>query len=217
MSEEMTETERAKFEELKSKSHLLLDNLKTKGFLQKPNAETLTRFLKILEMNDEHSKIYNLLNDLYTNEQVEEFLKCSAQFGLNEKNLPELHVFILIANFNRQTEAFKLAFLIMLKKDKSLKDKITLGPLSDRLREKSPDYAAAIVDELEVELRNAFAHQTYWFDNGKVVYCEDSSLSNPQEIELGHLMMKAKAQNILFQSFLHAIAEKARAGFFANL
>lgn len=120
----------------------------------------------------------------------------------------------MITNFNRQTEGFKIAFLIML--DFQRNDTQTLGQLINNLN-KSSTFSYDVTKELELILRNTFAHQTYWFEKGELFYCENVSFQNINSINLGTLMQKAKRQNIIFQVFLRVFAEKIKDGFFSDI
>jgi len=217
--ESVTTTEARFFDEMKEKIGKLLGDLKTQKYIEKPTKTQIDIFLKIVNMNDRHSKIYNNLTEIFKErDRTEQFLECSSKYGITKDNFPEMYVFIMIANFNRQTEGFKLAFLIMLKKLFSArdKDKMTLGQLCGELDKKST-FSKEVTKELELVLRNVFAHQSYWFENGKIYYCEDASLQNVQTLDIDKLMMKAKRQNIVFQAFLKVFAEKVRVGFFSNI
>lgn len=217
--ESVTEKEAKFFDKMKMKISNLLDNLKTKGYIEKPSKSQIDTFIKIMTMNDRHATIYNLLTEIIKYPETrQKFLNCSRTYGITESNFPEMYVFTMIANFNRQTEGFKLAFLIMLKKSFWVrnKDKMTLWQLCNELKEKS-DMASDIIKELELVLRNVFAHQTYWFENGEVHYCDDASLQNTKALNMGELMLKTKHQNIVFQAFLRVFAEKVKSGFFSNI
>lgn len=217
--ESVTATEANFFDEMKIKISNLLNDLKSKGHVEKPTKSQIDSFLKIMDVNDRHSKIYNHLTEILKNsESTKQFLDGSSKWGITKDNFPEMYLFTMVSSFNRQTEGFKLAFLIMLKKSFWVrdKDKMTLGQLCCELNKKS-DVAFDITKELELVLRNVFAHPTYWFENGKVHFCEDASLQNPKTLELGELMLKTKRQNIIFQAFLRVFAEKVRSGFFSNI
>lgn len=164
--ESVTETEARFFDEMKEKISKLLDDLKTQNYIEKPTKSQIDTFLKIVNMNDIHSRIYNNLTEIFKEKnRTEQFLECSSRYGITKDNFPEMYVFTMIANFNRQTEGFKLAFLIMLKKSfwTHDKDKMTLGQLCGELDKKST-FSDDVTKELELILRNVFAHQSYWFE-----------------------------------------------------
>ncbi len=161
--EAVTEKEAKFFDEMKVKISDLLDDLKTNGHIEKPTKSQIDAFIKIMTVNDRHATIYNILTEIIIYpETTQNFLNYPKTYGITESNFPELYVFTMIANLNRQTEGFKLAFLIMLKKSfwAGNKDKMTLGKLCVELNKKSTKFANEVTKELEVGLRNVFSHQT---------------------------------------------------------
>lgn len=213
--ESVTQTEAIFFDEMKTKISDLLDDLKNKNYIEKPAKDKLSCFIEIMKMNDKHSEIYNILiNIIEKEDKTKQFLKYSEEYGITGNKFAEMCAFTMIDGFNRQTEGFKLAFLIILKKSfYKNKDKMTLGQLIIELNNKS-NFSKHITNRLELKLRNVFSHQTYWFDGDNVKYCDDASMQNINKINLSELMKKSKEQNIMYHTFLRVFVEKIKSGFF---
>lgn len=212
-SEAATEKETMYFDGMKIKISDLLNDLKSNNHIEKPTKNQIDALLKIIGMEDTYSKIYNTLNEIIEKKDTtDQFFDGSE---ITKYSFPYLFVFTTIGVFNRQTEGFKLLFLMMLKASSKSHNKMTLGQLCVELNKKS-ELASAVTDELELALRNVFAHQTYWFEGGEIHYSEDATFQNIKRLDLVTLLMKAKKQNIILQALLRVFAEKINSGFFSD-
>lgn len=218
--ENLTGTERIFFEYIRRYSDDLLIDLKSKGLIKKPSIPELDAFLKLIEMNDRLSIFYNKLNalvDVKYPERRERFLTDLAQLRITENEFTEMYFQIMIMGFNRQTELFRIAFLTILKRAGKIGDRTTLNPVIKYLNNVAGSKAKPITEALEPTLRNVFSHHTYWFEDHKIFYSEDSSFRNIKTMEFGEAMLKAKRQNIIFTAFVKAFSENAAKGFFSSV
>lgn len=218
--ESLSRKEKRIFEKTKKKTHMLLDDLKSKDLIRRPmgnlNGGT-PNFIKILQNLEEHKRITNIFTELCNQEKVKQFIIENKKFGFNDKNIPYLYVFLMIFQFNRETESMKLALMSILRKLPERSGyKSTLGQIRVFLNKKSC-YAASLFNDLQCELRNSFSHNLFWFEKGKIFYCNDASLIKSKQIKLEEFLSVAKEQNILTNAILTAIAEKTRIGFFDAL
>lgn len=212
---DMSPTEKELFVLMKGAFHALLDELKEKGMIKRPTPQQLDTYVLLLKSSDEGSLTINTLTNLFP-DRVADFVKTTETFGLNATNFPTLFMRLIISSFNTQSELLKLGLMILLSPNSKIKPTATLGKLKVQLQEKCAT-VEDIFKHLDIELRNAFSHQTYWFSEQKLFYCEDTSLSSPKTMELGELLIRRKKQNVVFIAFVHVFAEKAKSGFFASL
>ena len=202
---EISKTEAELFDIIKKNTHELLEALRANGNLKKPTKEQIDNFVKIIELDIIDSNCYNSIVKVF--EDKEKAKKIEKEID----NFPNLYIRLIICNFNKFSELFRITFLLILKE----KQDTTLGGLINNL--KKSNLPKDLIERIDVKLRNSFSHNTYWISNGKLFYCDNASLQNPKEMKISRLMQISKKQNILYQAFLRALAEKSKEGFFISI
>ncbi len=88
---------------------------------------------------------------------------------------------------------------------------MSLVPFLDRIKEISPKYGRLIEDELDIQLRNSFAHGTYRIDRQAFYYYSNvGELENPTPIALSDLWIKMKNHNLIYLCLVQLVSEKMR-------
>ncbi len=189
--------------DMKSKFNTFLEELKSKDLVKSPTNEQIRIFNLIKALNYLHYNYCHELTEIIRNSEQDE-----------DNIIQKIYIHFIIDSFNRQTELFKIPLLLILK---NADPKFYIGRLFKFLEERNIKSLEPIKNDLEIDLRNAFAHQTYWVEGGevdKIVYCEDSSLSNPKAIEVDTFVKKYERQVLLARAFVDIFMEKGKSGFF---
>lgn len=171
------ETQNIQMVQMKKLGNELYDFLKSNEYLKKsphfnPNAEWLIKEREMCQLNS-NSRILSFLNPPY-----DDFLNLCKQFDpckTFEKELPIMK-YTLLANIALfQHESLKRVFNIALNFNKidSGSRHLTYGKIISKL--KNDNLKDDIVNILNYELRNIFAHEDWYIEDDQLTYINNNS------------------------------------------
>jgi len=195
----------------------LLDDLKSKGKL-KSLCKMPTNFPKLIETNRKFNRTYNMMLKIFDEKgKSKRFVENNKdEFGITEEDLPYLFISQVLSCFIFNMEFLRITMLEILKRDK-FKETIPFRTLISKLSKISPEYGKKLEDEIDINLRNAVAHGTFWIDSRNLYYCDNMRLEKPISIELSKLLIEVKRHNIIAQCFLCLVTEKLKKTFYSRL
>lgn len=99
---------------------------------------------------------------------------------------------------------------------------MTLNPFMRGIKRYSPRNGRLIENELDIDLRNSFAHGLFRIEirdrtEPRLLYYKSlAELENPAQIPLSKLMIKMKNHNLIYHCLVHLVSEKLKEGFFRD-
>jgi hypothetical protein len=192
----------------------VLDELKGKGLIETIFVQKETEALwSSIVKQDVFSRVSNILLHLSDNvEKRSEFVKLNARFGLDEPSVVANYIMSALTLIVMKTELFKLVLLFNLKRGGQVSHAVS--KFGTTMQGAAPETWPRLKPLVDNPLRNAIAHATYAFVGEKVVLFDDATLEPFEELDLGHIMMRMKDQDVLFQCLLYVLNEKSKADFF---
>jgi hypothetical protein len=194
--------------------HRVLDELKRNGVIETVFVQKeIDALWSCIVKQDVFSKVSNVLLHISDSEEkAAEFVKLNARFGLDEHTVVADYILSALSLSILKTELFKLVLLFNLKRGGKLSHAVSkFSSTMDGVAPKTWPELKPFVDN---PLRNALAHATYALADDKVVLFDDATLEPIEELDLGHIMMRAKDQDVLFQCLLNILDDRAKHGFF---
>ncbi len=199
----------------------LLDELKAGGWLRKETEWDKTAFgqlLKITNRFNGHMATATALSFAFETKR-KEITKSLVELGVGftAQNVATTWVYDVFGVFTETTELLKNYFLVLLRMDgKVFKSDMTLGWLARSIKQECPINGSKFVNEINIDLRNAFSHGLYWFDkdgSGNDVLCYTDELgTNPHTIT--QIIDVVKKQHLLSTCFTELLGEKATKDYF---
>jgi hypothetical protein len=197
----------------------LLNDLKKKKCLRRATREETIHLIKIMRDKDEIALSLNMLNRIFkSKEELQKFLTIAKDY-FTDSNLAYLYVSQLYFQFLVSTELFRVFLLFYLKRGKEheFKDTMTLRSFLDALKRVSPKYGKLIEDEIDIKLRNSFAHGLFRIVGQTFIYYMNvGELKKPISIQLHELWIKMKNHNLIYHCLVQLVTEKMKEGFFEN-
>ncbi len=208
----------------------LLTELKNEGwtrqgsdFNQKANQQLYT----ILQREDSRlsttEATYKAFDSKTSFEQTSKLL-IGLGVGYTSNNVSNLWIYSLLGIFASETEIMRQYILEILANRPPFDWNrfITLGTLVNGIRDNCLNFGAKFADEIDVELRNSLAHETYWI-------VQDAKVTPPKfklryvgklgDVEkeqlLGAVIFRGRQQNILTTIIAKQIQEKYNNGWFS--
>lgn len=133
----MTEKEKEFCESFKSKLIQFFNEVDSKNLIYKPSLEQFNNFMKILEESNKYTSVYNFVNSHFEKEKIEPFINLMNSQGAKREDIGYLYFTLLIFEFNRFTELFKLGLLMFINIHRlKLNKKAPLGKLKESLEKK---------------------------------------------------------------------------------
>ena len=184
----------------------VLEELRSKNLLSLDFTIEHADFLNILE---DHSiklpRAHNMLWEIFSEKgKSKKFAEHNRKFGITERDLPYLLLTVTIYTFITNVELFKNCLLLILRKEKGFKEKMTLNPFLSILARNTKD-AYKIQEVIDVDLRNALSHGLFWMKGVYLCYYEDISLKKLCQIRFDDFIMNGKKHNILCQLLIRMI------------
>ncbi len=209
--------EREYYDKIRPIFEELLNDLKRKNCLRRATLEETVHLIKIMKDKDEIALSLNMVDRIFRSEgELKRFLEINKDY-FKDSSLAYLHVSQLYFQFLVSIELFRVLLLSYLKRGKKqlFTDSMPLTPFLNALKEVSPKYGKLIEDELDIELRNSFAHGTYRIEGPTFLYYTSvGELENPTPIPLHELWIKMKNHNLIYHCLAQLVSEKLREGFF---
>lgn len=137
------------------------------------------------------------------------FLQANEQFGFKESALISMLWNLVATDALLSTELFKLLLLFHMKGVSH-----DVSKFNSTMQSSAPKTWPLLKPFVDNDFRNALAHGTYAFINGKVVLYKDAKLVPFQVLSLVKFIMKSKDQTTLFLCLFHLLEAKRSAGFF---
>lgn len=168
-----------------------------------------------ISKQDVFSKVSNVLLHLSeSKETFVEFVKLNGPFGLDEEIVVADYIMSALSLSVLKTELFKLVLLFNLKRGSGLSH--VVSRFSKTMERAAPETWPELMPFIDNPLRNAMAHASYALINSKIVLFDDATLEPFEELDLGHIMMRTKDQDVLFQCLLNVLNDKAKEGLFES-
>jgi hypothetical protein len=143
--------------------------------------------------------------------------------GLTPDDLANTWIYALLGTFSTETEVMRQYLLQALPDKPPFKRDhfITLKPLMDGIKAQCPNFGTDFAKEIDVEVRNALAHETYWIAEDttvtpskfKLLYLDelgDAEKNKP----LADVLFKARLQNLLTTIIAKQVQDKYDSGWF---
>ena len=194
--------------------HEVLDELKRNNLIETIFVPKEVEALwSCIIKQDAFSKVSNVLLHLSdSKEKAAEFVKLNAKFGLDESTVVANYVLSALSLTVLKTELFKLVLLFNLKRGDRVSHAVS--KFGSTLQSVAPRTWPRLKPLVDSPLRNALAHASYALVDDKVVLFDDATLEPIEELDLGHIMMRMKDQDVLLQCLLYVLNEKSKKGFF---
>lgn len=194
----------------------LIKDLKEKNYL-KHIREIPENHPNILETFQRFTKGYNMMIDTFYGEgKMKSFVERNKDFGVTEKEMPNLFVSQVIAFLIISSESFRNNLLAIIRWKEPFRKKMGLGELLTEIRNISPNYGKQVKDLLDTKLRNALVHGTFWIDGDTILYCNDMRLIKPSKIKLFNLLQVVKKTNVINTALFAVMVNYGQQGFFAR-
>lgn len=208
--------EKAYYEKIRPIIEGLLNDLKKNCCLRRAEFEETKNFIILMKDKDEIGMAFNRIVELFSSSQkISKFMEQNRDYFTDQDFsylfMSQLYFLSLV-----HIEMFKNFLLFYLKRGskQKFKDKMTLGPFLLKLKKVSPVYGQLIENELDIGLRNSFAHGLFHIEvkpgtEPIFIYYDDlGKLRNPISIPIAELMKKRKNYNIIYLTLASLIAEK---------
>lgn len=213
----LPEGEREYYDKIRPILEGLLNELKRKNCLRRATLEETVHLIKIMKDKDETALSLNMVDRIFrSGEELQIFLERTKGY-FTDSSLTFLHLSQLYFQFLVSIELFRVFLLFYLKRGKKqlFTDSMPLTPFLNVLKQVSPKYGKLIEDELDIELRNSFAHGTYRIEGPTFLYYTNiGELENPTPIPLHELWIKMKNHNLIYHCLAWLVSEKLGGGFF---
>jgi hypothetical protein len=219
----LTKEERKYSEKLRPVIEGLLTDLNKCGVLTRRTTPETRVILDVLKDKEKIVLAQNRLTLLFGDlERFPEFLKANEPF-LEGEDLSYLYLFGEYFLFLAFIEGFKNTLLFYLKRGGCWRfdDNMTLGHFLRVLKGCSPEYGKLLEDELDLRLRNSYAHGLFRFgidDDGSspvlLCYGDLGDLASPRKVSVPELLEAVKRHNILHMTLVTTIADWTVAGRF---
>jgi hypothetical protein len=148
----------------------------------------------------------------------------SVGVGFTSDDVANVWIYALLGIFSTETEVMR-QYLLQALADKppfSRNRFITLKPLRDGIVTCCPNFGASFAKEVDVELRNALAHETYWIAEDTTVTPTKLKLRYIDELgdieqdkPFGDVLFRARQQNLLTSIIAKQIQDKYDSGWFS--
>ena len=134
----------------------------------------------------------------------EEFKKDVKKYGIGEREFKGIYSSVLMYNFLVMFSNVENMLLDMIKgvdyerngKTETVTDRATLGTIVAAIKYQCPDCNLP-EDVVDVKFRNALAHTWYKIEDEKLLYYENSSLTEPIEMDMAQLHLRFNKLNVL--------------------
>ncbi len=143
--------------------------------------------------------------------------------GFSQDNVSNIWIYALLGIFSTEAEVMR-QYLLQALADRPPFNRnrfITMRPLIDGITTCCPNFGASFAREVDVELRNALAHETYWI-------AQDTTVTPPKfklryidelgEVEnekpFGEVIFRARQQNLLTSIIAKQVQDKYDSGWF---
>ena len=132
-------------------------------------------------------------------------------------------IYALLNTFSTETEVMRQYLLQALPNKPPFKRDhfITLKPLIEGIKTQCPNFGPDFAKEIDVEVRNALAHETYWIAEDtnvtppklKLLYIDELGKAE-KEKRFADVLFKARLQNLLTTIIAKQIQDKYDSGWF---
>jgi hypothetical protein len=147
-----------------------------------------------------------------------------AGFGFTPDDVANTWIYTLLGTFSTETEVMR-QYLLQALADKPpfRRDHfITLKPLMTRIETQCTTFGHDFAKEIDVEVRNALAHETYWITEDQNVtppklyfrYIDELGDAEKQK-PLADVLFKARLQNLLTTIIAKQVQDKYDSGWFS--
>jgi len=194
--------------------HAVLDELKLNDLIETVFVQKeIDALWSCIAKQDAFTNVSNVLSHLsHSKAKAAEFVKLNSRFGLDEPTIVADYVLSALSLSVLKTELFKVVLLFNLKRGGQLSHAVS--KFSSTMQSTAPKTWPKLKPFVDNPLRNALAHATYALADDKVVLFDDATLEPFEELDLGHIMMRMKDQDLLFQCLLNVLNDMAHRGFF---
>jgi len=214
----MTDRERKEFDHAKQVFEELLDDFDARGLLRKRTPQDQReRLAKMWSQSRQFGQAFNAMFKIFDNvERVKSFASRNNIDGINEDVLTGSLLNQTIGLFLYDVEmVFKTSLIFFLKEKEGLKKRMELGRLLKVIKKISPSIGLKIEPLIDLEIRNALAHGSFWFESGGEAYiAEDSHLENPKNLKFFEFLIRVKKQNIVAHALIEVLLKKVNQGYF---
>lgn len=192
-----------------SNLHQIFEDLRKQGILRLTLRDgwERTKFLNIMKTSDKLNDVYNMLFHIFEERgRSKKFAEHNKDYGFSEDRLAYLFLSEIISTFIRTTEQFRNVFLFTLKSRKGFTPRTTLGRLLRELKKMCPR-SKAIVEKIDVDLRNALAHGMFWMEGIVLNYYEDMRMKEQKSIRIDYLWGKVREHSKFAQCLINFVAD----------
>ena len=155
----------------------LLDEIRTNGWLLTDRefdqwgfnqlAQITTRYSENVETNKSLAYGFTVKP-----EQVKKAL-LDLEIGLTASRVLGIWALHNISVFIESTDIIRNYMRLIIRKKRPFKSRMTFGALMQAIVQICPRFGPRFAREVDVPLRNAFAHGTYWLDRARLYYVEE--------------------------------------------
>ena len=177
-----------------------IDEIFQKKKLKNQNTEEEKQFIYKIVMRSNMTQQVRFKLETVITSSLSKFEESMKQFGFDHANIMHIYANVLVQEILDAYELLKRYLLIYVDKSTlDLKGNEPLGVLLKRLKENGINHK---FDEcMDVELRNALAHGSYWFMGEKFYYVTDPTLKETKNISISQLYDKMRDVEVLAQAF----------------
>ena len=214
----LTKEERKEFADAKQVFEELLDDLNAKRLLRKgtPHSQR-ERLSKMWAQSRQFGQAFNANFKIFdSRDHVKAFAAKNKNDGINEEVLTGSFLNQTIGLFLYDIETvLKTSLIFFLEEKQGLKKRMELGNLLTAIKHISPKIWPRFVLLIDLELRNALAHGSFWFEAGGEAYlARNSHLEKPKNIKFHEFLIRVKKTNIIAHAFIETLMEKVKQGYF---
>ena len=210
----MGEFEKNLWNEIEPLLNSVLDELKAGGKIEtvytQSEMDTLGRVLKKV---DDFALAHNTLIDLFDTPDPKPFLDATSKFKFTESRVIYMYVAAAVTLEVLYTEQFKILLLFHMKDVD-----FAVSRFSRTMKTAAPNSWPKLKQYVRSDFRNSLSHGTYAITGRQIVSFNDAKLlpsTDPEaQMSIGKLMLRIKAQNVLYQCLIHVLAQKKASGFF---
>lgn len=141
--------------------------------------------------------------------------------GFTRNGISHLFIFDSIGVFVESTEIIRNHLLVIIRKKKPFNPTMTLGQLVAAFEQTCPQFGPKFAAEINVPLRNAFAHGNYWLQKGsdgvmQLAYTEKLGQKAHEDIQLPQIVELLGKHTTFSACLATLLFNKSRAGYFGS-
>ena len=212
----LSDPELKEFEEAKAIFTELMDNLHSKDKLRKGIGRyEREKLAKMWALSRQIGIALNKTMNIFDPEKLQKFEIANREFNLTAQNLTDSLINQMIGFFLYNIEVvLKFSLLFFIKKDPPFRTKMTIGELIRAVEIECPTIAPDFKELIDVDIRNALAHGSFWFERPNICFTRDLEFSSTTGIPFHEFWIRTKKQNIRAHALTEVLYEKINQNYF---